>query len=91
MNDYNACQIDYRERCKGRIQRQLEISKNQSNFYSIRVTPLCDNVMMVTSLVLNYCPCEKVLQKRKVTIIAKIISKLAMYSVFTVFLESKLM
>ena len=26
MNDYNACQIDYRERCKGRIQRQLEIS-----------------------------------------------------------------
>ena len=27
MNDYNACQIDYRERCKGRIQRQLEISK----------------------------------------------------------------
>jgi len=27
MNDYNSCQIDYRERCKGRIQRQLEISK----------------------------------------------------------------
>ncbi|XP_064620414.1 syntaxin isoform X8 [Lineus longissimus] len=26
MNDYNACQIDYRERCKGRIQRQLEIT-----------------------------------------------------------------
>ena len=26
MNDYNSCQIDYRERCKGRIQRQLEIS-----------------------------------------------------------------
>ena len=27
MNDYNSCQIDYRERCKGRIQRQLEISE----------------------------------------------------------------
>jgi hypothetical protein len=29
MNDYNSCQIDYRERCKGRIQRQLEISKSK--------------------------------------------------------------
>lgn len=27
MNDYNNAQIDYRERCKARIQRQLEISK----------------------------------------------------------------
>ncbi|XP_074643286.1 syntaxin-like isoform X2 [Tubulanus polymorphus] len=26
MNDYNACQIDYRDRCKGRIQRQLAIT-----------------------------------------------------------------
>jgi syntaxin 1A len=26
MNDYNGCQVDYRERCKGRIQRQLEIT-----------------------------------------------------------------
>jgi len=26
MNEYNACQVDYRERCKGRIQRQLEIT-----------------------------------------------------------------
>jgi len=26
MNDYNACQIDYRERCKDRIQRQLDIT-----------------------------------------------------------------
>lgn len=32
MNDYNACQIDYRERCKGRIQRQLEITgRNTTN------------------------------------------------------------
>lgn len=27
MNDYNNAQIEYRERCKARIQRQLEISK----------------------------------------------------------------
>lgn len=26
MKDYNKMQIDYRERCKARIQRQLEIS-----------------------------------------------------------------
>lgn len=26
MNDYNACQVDYRERCKNRIRRQLEIT-----------------------------------------------------------------
>ncbi|XP_010077861.1 PREDICTED: syntaxin-1A-like, partial [Pterocles gutturalis] len=25
MSEYNATQTDYRERCKGRIQRQLEI------------------------------------------------------------------
>jgi t-SNARE complex subunit (syntaxin) len=28
MTDYNKTQTDYRERCKARIQRQLEISKN---------------------------------------------------------------
>lgn len=27
MSEYNATQTDYRERCKGRIQRQLEISE----------------------------------------------------------------
>lgn len=27
MTEYNRTQTDYRERCKGRIQRQLEISK----------------------------------------------------------------
>ncbi|XP_023930834.1 syntaxin [Lingula anatina] len=26
MNEYNACQVDYRDRCKARIQRQLEIT-----------------------------------------------------------------
>lgn len=28
MTEYNRTQTDYRERCKGRIQRQLEISKS---------------------------------------------------------------
>lgn len=27
MTDYNKTQTDYRERCKGRIQRQLDIGK----------------------------------------------------------------
>ena len=27
MNDYNMCQVTYREKCKERIQRQLAISK----------------------------------------------------------------
>jgi len=28
MTDYNKTQTDYRERCKGRIQRQLDIGLN---------------------------------------------------------------
>lgn len=30
MSEYNATQSDYRERCKGRIQRQLEISNRRA-------------------------------------------------------------
>lgn len=37
MNDYNNAQIDYRERCKARIQRQLEISKFRSSMSFIYV------------------------------------------------------
>jgi hypothetical protein len=44
MNDYNNAQIDYRERCKARIQRQLEISKSF-------IFKLCINVLVV----LNEC------------------------------------
>lgn len=33
MTEYNRTQTDYRERCKGRIQRQLEISKNYTCSY----------------------------------------------------------
>lgn len=36
MTEYNRTQTDYRERCKGRIQRQLEISKLQYLSMSIR-------------------------------------------------------
>lgn len=32
MTEYNRTQTDYRERCKSRIQRQLEISKSFENF-----------------------------------------------------------
>lgn len=31
MTEYNRTQTDYRERCKSRIQRQLEISKKLQN------------------------------------------------------------
>lgn len=31
MTEYNKTQTDYRERCKGRIQRQLEISEYNLN------------------------------------------------------------
>lgn len=32
MTEYNRTQTDYRERCKARIQRQLEISKLKKAF-----------------------------------------------------------
>lgn len=35
MTEYNRTQTDYRERCKGRIQRQLEISKRGSLLVSV--------------------------------------------------------
>jgi len=31
MTDYNKIQTDYRERCKGRIQRQLDIGKQSQS------------------------------------------------------------
>lgn len=37
MTEYNRTQTDYRERCKGRIQRQLEIS---TYFTLLTVIPL---------------------------------------------------
>lgn len=42
MTEYNRTQTDYRERCKGRIQRQLEISKkkNQQKIYNFSKTIL---------------------------------------------------
>ena len=38
MTEYNRTQTDYRERCKGRIQRQLEISKRPYIFLITMVT-----------------------------------------------------
>jgi len=40
MNDYQLAQSDYRDRCKGRIKRQLEISMTNYSMPSIslRVT-----------------------------------------------------
>lgn len=35
MTEYNRTQTDYRERCKGRIQRQLEISKYSNTFFKL--------------------------------------------------------
>lgn len=43
MTEYNRTQTDYRERCKGRIQRQLEISK----YYNILSTfKLCSEAIL---------------------------------------------
>ena len=33
MTEYNRTQTDYRERCKSRIQRQLEISKDNAQCF----------------------------------------------------------
>jgi hypothetical protein len=37
MTEYNRTQTDYRERCKGRIQRQLEISKSKVQFVLLQI------------------------------------------------------
>jgi len=37
MTEYNRTQTDYRERCKGRIQRQLEISKSKVQFGLLQI------------------------------------------------------
>lgn len=44
MTEYNRTQTDYRERCKGRIQRQLEISKIPRATGQTRI-----NVMLIYS------------------------------------------
>lgn len=51
MTEYNRTQTDYRERCKGRIQRQLEISKIRRATGQTRV-----NVMLIysSSMVFGY-------------------------------------
>jgi hypothetical protein len=35
MNSYRNAEIEYRERCKARIQRQLEISEKNTKYFII--------------------------------------------------------
>ena len=41
MTEYNRTQTDYRERCKGRIKRQLEISKWRRREPTFSLAPAC--------------------------------------------------
>jgi hypothetical protein len=38
MNAYRNAEIEYRERCKARIQRQLEISEDSFNIVSCQIS-----------------------------------------------------
>ncbi|KPP72585.1 hypothetical protein Z043_108400, partial [Scleropages formosus] len=51
MSEYNATQSDYRERCKGRIQRQLEISECRGGAEEARI----DGCVVFSALRLNVC------------------------------------
>lgn len=45
MTEYNRTQTDYRERCKGRIQRQLEISKCYNYFIQEKLFIYYNNII----------------------------------------------
>lgn len=45
MSEYNATQSDYRERCKGRIQRQLEISELGDRLRAGKEGPVTEGVV----------------------------------------------
>ncbi|XP_056612382.1 syntaxin-1A isoform X2 [Triplophysa dalaica] len=49
MCEYNATQSDYRERCKGRIQRQLEITGRNTNDVELESMLESDNPSVFTS------------------------------------------
>lgn len=53
MTEYNRTQTDYRERCKGRIQRQLEISMYYYNHF---LFPLFFFVVVLVVLVVLIKP-----------------------------------
>ncbi|XP_042685913.1 syntaxin-1A isoform X2 [Centrocercus urophasianus] len=57
MSEYNATQTDYRERCKGRIQRQLEISFERTLPLCLHYAALCPCYTAVTS-------CQRGIRKR---------------------------
>lgn len=48
MNDYNSCQVDYRDRCKARIQRQLEITGRMTSDEEIENMLECGNPAIFT-------------------------------------------
>lgn len=47
MTEYNRTQTDYRERCKGRIQRQLEISKSFFPLFFLGFSQLPKEMMLL--------------------------------------------
>ncbi|XP_024000359.2 syntaxin-1A [Salvelinus sp. IW2-2015] len=49
MSEYNATQSDYRERCKGRIQRQLEITGRNTTNEELESMLESDNPAIFTS------------------------------------------
>jgi len=46
MNQYNTAQVDYREGCKKRLQRQMEIS-TRNLLYFFRVFLMCYTVVFI--------------------------------------------
>jgi syntaxin 1A len=53
MTDYNKTQIDYRERCKARIQRQLEITGKSTTSAELEEMLECGNSAVFTDGILS--------------------------------------
>lgn len=73
MTEYNRTQTDYRERCKGRIQRQLEISKYAKYIIRLYATGHTKekHALYVLQIVYTYIGCklhEKVISFMHVSI-----------------------
>ncbi|XP_058601282.1 syntaxin-1A isoform X2 [Onychostoma macrolepis] len=55
MMEYNATQSDYRERCKGRIQRQLEITGRNTTNEELETMLESNNPLIFTSGIIMEC------------------------------------
>lgn len=55
MTEYNATQSDYRERCKGRIQRQLEITGRNTTNEELETMLESNNPSIFTSGIIMEC------------------------------------